>query len=60
MPAGAHGNAYATRAGELHRLDHVSIRRKRDNNDLWETIWNALLPTSDAESVRQAALIPQP
>ena len=64
MPAGAHGDAQSTRADELHRLDHVSSRRDRDD-DLRETdLECAFARPSDAESrysaaVRQAALIPQ-
>src|SRR5262245_25749212 len=49
MPAGTHGNAQATRPRELNRLDHIAVRRDR-NDDVRKTIWNPLLPNHPAPS----------
>src|SRR6266850_7084439 len=43
MATRAHGDAQSTCARELHRLYHIGIRR-RCNDDVGEPLWNALLP----------------
>jgi hypothetical protein len=43
VSTGAHRDAQSARSRELYCLDHLLIRRDR-NDDLWEAIRNALLP----------------